>query len=161
MLPFSTNVAFAEEEKEEVFEVIEDDEGIVIEERPLFDWDECLNEVFAEVFEVTPQVTPPEDADFKNMIAEVFEVNAIESNRQIVKVAIDSAAAESVCPPDWAPEFKVRLCAPGEQQTFVNASGGDIEHYGEKRVALLAGERGDKVIGLPFQACNVKRPLAL
>ena len=79
----------------------------------------------------------------------------------IVKVAIDSAAAESVCPPDWAPEFKVRPCAPGEHQTFVNASGGDIEHYGEKKVALRAGDAGkEKIIGLPFQACNVKRPLA-
>jgi hypothetical protein len=133
----------------------DDDETLLTtDELPLFDGDECWIEM--EVF----GVTPPEDPDFENMIAAVFEVNAVESNRRTVKVAIDSAAAESVCPPDWAPEFKVRLCAPGEQQTFVNASGGDIEHYGEKRVALLAGERGDKVIGLPFQACNVKRPLA-
>ena len=95
------------------------------------------------------------------MIAEVFEVNAVESGQRKVKVAIDSAAAESVCPPDWAPEFPMKPCAPEEKQTFVNASGGDIEHFGEKRVALIAGEQGHgKVIGLPFQACNVKRPLA-
>ena len=102
-----------------------------------------------------------DEEDDRIVIAAVFEVNSVESDRKIVKVAIDSAAAESVCPPDWAPEFKVRPCAPGEQQTFVNASGGDIEHYGEKKVALRAGDAGkEKIIGLPFQACNVKRPLA-
>ena len=94
-------------------------------------------------------------------IAEVFEVNGIEADKKYVKIAIDSAAAESVCPRDWAEEFQVKPCAPGEEQTFVNASGGAIKHYGEKRVALLAGEQGwERLIGLPFQACDVKRPLA-
>ena len=89
----------------------------------------------------------------------VFEVNAVES---IVKIAIDSAAAESVCPPEWAKQFTVKPCAPGQEQSFVNASGGTIKHFGEKKVALLTkGSSGqDRTIGLPFQACDVKRPLA-
>ena len=92
-------------------------------------------------------------------ICGVFEVNAVES---IVKIAIDSAAAESVCPPEWAKQFTVKPCAPGQEQSFVNASGGTIKHFGEKKVALLTkGSSGqDRTIGLPFQACDVKRPLA-
>ena len=79
-------------------------------------------------------------------------------DKKWVKIAIDSAAAESVCPTGWAEEFPVKPCAPGTEQTFVNASGGTIKHYGEKKVALLTG--ANRVIGLPFQACDVKRPLA-
>ena len=59
-----------------------------------------------------------EEEDERLVIAEVFEVNSVESNRRsvTVKVAIDSAAAESVCPLDWAPEFAVRPCAPGDHK---------------------------------------------
>ena len=96
-----------------------------------------------------------------NMIAAVSEINGIESTGQTVKIAIDSAAAESVCPLDWAPEFGVKPCGPGQQQTLVNASGGGIQHFGEKRVALIASSvGGDKVMGIPFQACSVMKPLA-
>ena len=100
-----------------------------------------------------------EDDEDKIVIAEVFEINGVESEKKWVKIAIDSAAAESVCPPGWAEEFKVTPCVPGQEQSFVNASGGPIKHYGEKRVALLT-PGGDRVIGMPFQACDVKRPLA-
>ena len=86
----------------------------------------------------------------------------MEPGKQWVKIAIDSAAAESVCPVNWAEQFEVKPCKPGTEQTFVNASGGNIKHHGEKKVALLT-ENSDgkqKKIGLPFQACDVKRPLA-
>ena len=83
----------------------------------------------------------------------------MESEKKWVKIAIDSAAAESVCPPEWAEEFKVTPCVPGQEQSFVNASGGSIQHYGEKKVALLT-PGADRLIGMPFQACDVKRPLA-
>ena len=45
---------------------------------------------------------------------------------------------------------------------LVNASGGKIGHYGERKVAFqIEDEFGwEKVIGLPFQVCDVKRPLA-
>ena len=91
----------------------------------------------------------------------MYEINTIDSDKKIVKVAIDSAAAEAVCLRDWATDVPVKPCGGGEEQTFVNASGGSIEHYGEKRVALKTGEKGwERVIGMPFQACDVKRPLA-
>ena len=95
-------------------------------------------------------------------IEEVFEINGVESDGLQVKIAIDSAAAESVCPMEWAGQFKVKPCVPGQERSFINASGGEIKHYGEKRVALLTkGSSGsERKIGLPFQACDVKRPLA-
>ena len=64
-----------------------------------------------------------------------------------------------MCPKDWAQQFKVVECKPGQSQNFVNASGGQIKHYGEKKVALQTGEK-KRIIGMPFQACDVKRPLA-
>ena len=110
------------------------------------------------------QLEEEEDFDFEEddddtVIAEVFEVNAVYAEKKYVKIAIDSAAAESVCPPDWASEFKVTPCQEGQEQKFVNASGGNIKHFGQKRVAL-DNPSGGRVIGMPFQACEVKRPLA-
>ena len=102
-----------------------------------------------------------EKNDDELVIAEVYEINTIDSGRKIVKVAIDSAAAESVCPRDWATCFPVKPCGEGEEQSFTNANRGPIKHYGEKRVALKTGEKGwERFIGMPFQACDVKRPLA-
>ena len=44
----------------------------------------------------------------------------------------------------------------------VNDSGGPIGHYGERKVALQTEDEfgWEKIIGLPFQVCDVKRPLA-
>ena len=100
-----------------------------------------------------------EDDDGSSVIAEVYEINTVES--QMVKVAIDSAAAESVCPKDWAEAFPAKPCTKEDEREFVNANGGPIKHYGVKKVALKTGEPGwERVIGMPFQACDVKRPLA-
>ena len=79
-----------------------------------------------------------------------------------VKIGIDSCAAETVCPQGWASEFKMEPVKPGEMLNLVNASGGKIGHYGERKVALQTEDEfgWEKVIGLPFQVCDVKRPLA-
>ena len=79
-----------------------------------------------------------------------------------VKIGIDSCAAETVCPQGWASEFKMEPVRPGEMLNLVNASGGKIGHYGERKVALQTEDEfgWEKVIGLPFQVCDVKRPLA-
>jgi hypothetical protein len=90
---------------------------------------------------------------------EPVQINLVGDDKTWVKIAIDSGAAESVCPKDWAQQFKVVECKPGQTQNFVNASGGQIKHYGEKKVALQTGEK-KRIIGMPFQACDVKRPLA-
>ena len=45
----------------------------------------------------------------------MFEVNAVDSERKWVNIAIDSAAAGSVCPKEWAEEFKAKPCAAGAE----------------------------------------------
>ena len=47
---------------------------------------------------------------------------------------VDSGAAESVCPWDWASEFPIKEVAWNQKRNFRNASGGRMEHYGEKKV---------------------------
>ncbi len=42
-------------------------------------------------------------------------------------------------------------------KNLINASGGHIPSYGERTVALKTG--GDRLIGLPFTVCDVKKPL--
>ena len=75
-----------------------------------------------------------------------------------VRIAVDSGAAESVSPYDWFEDFGLNPVAPGKQLRLVNASGGKINHYGERKVAMRAGS-GERLIGLPFQVCDVKKPL--
>ena len=91
-----------------------------------------------------------------------FVTQEICEVRKRVKIGIDSCAAETVCPQGWASEFKMEVVKPGETLNLVNASGGKIGHYGERKVALQTEDEfgWEKVIGLPFQVCDVKRPLA-
>ena len=139
-----------------VFEVVDDDEKVNDDDENVNDDDEDVSD---------------DDEEWKNFKKAhgwdelevcIIEVNGIRSEGPKVKIAIDSAAAESVCPWEWAEQFPVKPVAQGQEQSFVNASGGPIKHYGEKKVALLAkGSTGmERTIGLPFQACDVKRPLA-
>ena len=50
----------------------------------------------------------------------------------------------------------------GEMLNLVNASGGKIGHYGDRKVALQTEDEfgWETVVGLPFQVCDVKRPQA-
>ena len=50
------------------------------------------------------------------------------------KITIDSGAADSVCPKDWATSFKTVPCEPGKSKSSVNASGTGINHYGDKNL---------------------------
>ena len=85
-------------------------------------------------------------------------INVVGEEWKTVKITIDSGACDNVCPSEWAPEFVSSACAP---KKFVNASGGPIKHTGEKKVVLWTGEPGyEKLSGLTFQACEVKKPLA-
>jgi len=124
---------------EEEFEKIDDE---VEAEYPsvnggIFDWDELQDQ--AEI-----------DA--------VFEINGVDKTSTKVKIAIDSAAADSVCPADWAEQFPIVKVPVRE---FVTATGADIKHSGEKTVAFGTEVNGkERTIGMVFQACDVKRPLA-
>ena len=75
------------------------------------------------------------------------------------EITIDSAADESVCPWDWGKAFRTKEVPEQRRMKFRNASGGRMEHYGEKRVTFVTNDQ-DKVIGMDFQVSDVKRPLA-
>ena len=75
------------------------------------------------------------------------------------EITIDSAADKSVCPWDWGKAFRTKEVPEQRRMKFRNASGGRMEHYGEKRVTFMTNDQ-DKVIGMDFQVSDVKRPLA-
>ena len=64
------------------------------------------------------------------------QAREIAEVRKLVKIGIDSCAAETVCPKGWASELKMETVKPEEQLNLVNASGGPIRHYGGRKVVL-------------------------
>ena len=50
------------------------------------------------------------------------------------EIIVDSAAEESVCPYEWGKRFGLREV--GKKMNLVNASGGKINHYGERKVVV-------------------------
>ena len=84
-----------------------------------------------------------------------------ESHQSVKKgeIVVDSGAAESVCPWDWAAQFPTRGVPPDRKRNFLNASGGRMEHYGEKRVRC--GVDGmEAPISMLFQVSDARNPLA-
>jgi hypothetical protein len=94
-------------------------------------------------------------------------VGAVEKVRKWVSmgrgvITVDSAAEESVCPVEWCKAMGTRPVGVGKQMNLINASGGRIEHYGERDVRFKAAgdEGGQKVLGLGFQVAGVQKALA-
>ena len=52
------------------------------------------------------------------------------------EITVDSAAEDSVCPKDRGGNFGLEV--GGEKMNFRNASGGKIEHYGQRNVVVAA-----------------------
>ena len=72
------------------------------------------------------------------------------------EITVDSAADESVCPRHWAEQFGM---GPIEKKLkLVNASGGEIGHYGSRKVAFQPDGVG-RVLGMGFEVTDVKKPL--
>jgi hypothetical protein len=87
-------------------------------------------------------------------------IHAVESGWRRVgmeEITIDSAAEESVCPRQWATVFGTR--ATDKKLKFINASGGEMGHYGE-RVASFRTVGESAVMSLTFQVSDVQKPLA-
>ena len=52
------------------------------------------------------------------------------------EITVDSGAEENVCPWDWGSQFKT---VPVEKRmSFRNASGGYIDHYGQRDVHVVS-----------------------
>jgi hypothetical protein len=73
------------------------------------------------------------------------------------EITIDSAAEESVCPRAWGEAYEMRK--PSRKLRFVNASGGEMGHYGEK-TATFRTKGQESVMSLGFQVSDVQKPLA-
>jgi hypothetical protein len=148
---FPQKVSQVTQVKEEEFEIVEDDEEKQLEE-------EEIDEAVIEYPSVNGGIFDWDDLQDQVNIDAVFEINGVDKTSTKVKIAIDSAAADSVCPADWAEQFPIVKVPVRE---FVTATGADIKHSGQKTVALGAAVNGkEKTIGMVFQACDVKRPLA-
>ena len=52
------------------------------------------------------------------------------------EITVDSGAEENVCPKDWGQQFGIQEVA--KKQGFRNASGGRIEHYGQRDVIVTS-----------------------
>jgi hypothetical protein len=63
-------------------------------------------------------------------------------------ITIDSGAEESVCPLGWGQEFGLSKVQPGQEMTMVNAAGGEMPHYGSRKVFFKAMVfRGKRKLG--------------
>ena len=78
------------------------------------------------------------------------------------EVTVDSAADESVCPKEWGDEmFELREVDEGKEMQLRNANGGKIKHYGKRDVTFeVEGESDLKLMGIGFQASDVRKPFA-
>jgi hypothetical protein len=75
----------------------------------------------------------------------------------IGEITVDSAAEESVCPKEWCQEFGTRT--PSKWLKFVNASGGQMGHYGERLANFKVEGKESGVMSLSFQVSDVQKPL--
>ena len=79
--------------------------------------------------------------------------------RHRARIVVDSGAAESVCPWGWASEVPIKEVAWNQKRNFRNASGGRMEHYGEKKVCCeFAGL--STPVNMKFQVSDARNPLA-
>ena len=93
---------------------------------------------------------------------ELTAVNTVGSDRRWTpvgpgEITIDSAAEESVCPKDWGKVYPLK--EPAKWLQFTNASGGKMQHYGERQTTFQAG-KNRLVMGMGFQVSDVQKPLA-
>ena len=77
-----------------------------------------------------------------------------------MEITVDSAAEESVCPKEWCKEYGTK--EPDKWLKFVSASGGMMNHYGERSARFKVEGQGnaEAIMALKFQVSDVQKPLA-
>ena len=55
------------------------------------------------------------------------------------EVTIDSGAEESVCPKGWGEGFGMVAVTPGCELRMINAGGGEMSHFGSRKVTVTTG----------------------
>ena len=63
-----------------------------------------------------------------------MDVSFWEHGQDWIAIVVDSAAEESVCPHVWGKQFGLREA--GGEMNLVNASGGKINHYGQRQIVV-------------------------
>ena len=84
-----------------------------------------------------------------------MRIFALRYNSNVDRVMVDSGAAHSACPSDYANEHEV--CEVQRKIQFQTASGELLEHHGEKLVPYMAQ---DSVMGITYQVTDVEGPVA-
>ena len=105
-------------------------------------------------FEALQEEENEEEVDWIQWCAE-DKVGQTSGKEEIV---VDIGAAESVCPWDWASEFPIKEVAWNQKRNIRNASGGRMEHYGEKVCCEFAGL--STPVNMKFQVSDARNPLA-
>ena len=59
-------------------------------------------------------------------------------NVEGIEITVDSSAEESVCPQAWGKQFG--MGEVGQKMNLVNASGGKINHYGQRDVVVKTAQ---------------------
>ena len=72
------------------------------------------------------------------------------------EIVVDSAADESCWPKGLGDAFPTR--PPRKSILLRTANGGEMQHYGEKKITFAGSNDGD-VTGVTFQVTDVKKPL--
>ena len=105
---------------------------------------------------------PNSGAKYFRLDDDEVEICAIDEKKKKTKITIDSAAEESACPWEWGEGFGIQEVEEGKGMKLVNASGGGIQHWGAREVRFTAEDVGKvrRLMGLGFQVCDVKKPLA-
>jgi hypothetical protein len=113
-----------------------------------------------------------QDVDFASICAVPFasccsggppglEVCTVGTRRwtpfSVGEITVDSAAEESVCPREWCKEFGTK--EPVKWLKFVNASGGQMGHYGERTANFKVVGKESGIMSLSFQVSDVQKPL--
>ena len=84
-----------------------------------------------------------------------MRIFALKASSPTDRVMVDSGAAHSDCPPDYADEHEVREVQHKIQ--FQTASGKLHDHHGEKLVPYMTQ---DTIMGITYQAIDVDAPVA-
>ncbi len=61
-----------------------------------------------------------------------------ENAEEWIEITVDSAAEESVCLQAWGKQFGMGQV--GQKMNLVNASGGKINHYGQRQVVVKTAQ---------------------
>jgi hypothetical protein len=85
---------------------------------------------------------------------------------QRAEITVDSAAETSVCPRSWGEEFGLVEVAEEDKLRLINASAGHIPHHGSRETVFKTEVTAknktaeEKLMGMGFEVCDVKKALA-